>query len=319
MNTLKLGSTDAQVSQICLGCMNMGTRQNEEKSFALLDAYVEAGGSFLDTANNYAVWNEGGKGGESELVMGKWMKERGNRDQLFIASKVGFNVPGPGQTWDDSASLSAQTIQQECEGSLKRMGIDTIDLYYAHVDHRPTPMEETLEAFDRLVKAGKVRYLGASNYLAARLERAHWISSTNGWAEYCCVQQKFSYLRPKPGADFGIQVNVNADLLDYVRNNDMTTLAYSPLLSGSYTNDAKSIPDQFKGPDSDARLAALAEVADAHGATRNQVVFAWMLQGAPPIIPVVGASSLEQLTENLGAADLTLTKEQVEKLTNAGS
>ncbi|MBN1220663.1 MAG: aldo/keto reductase [Anaerolineae bacterium] len=214
-------------------------------------------------------------------------------------------------------SLSAQTIAQEIEGSLKRLGIDYIDLYYAHKDHRPDPLEETLEAFDRLVKAGKVRYIGASNMLAWRLERAKHLSRARGWAEYCCVQQRFSYLRPKPGADFGAQVSANDDLLDYcTQNNDITMLAYSPLLGGCYTRPDRPIPEQYQSPDADARLAVLKMVAEDLGATLSQVIFAWMRQGTPTIIPLIAASTPKQMAENIGSLEVELGQEQLEVLTS---
>jgi aryl-alcohol dehydrogenase-like predicted oxidoreductase len=132
---------------------------------------------------------EGFKGGESETILGAWMKERKNRDQVFIASKVGFGYQ------DVPISLRADIIEKECNKSLERLGIETIDLYYAHNDDRDTPLEETLEAFSRLMDAGKVRYIGASNYLAWRLEEAHWLSLVNEWPEYCCIQQRHTYIR----------------------------------------------------------------------------------------------------------------------------
>ena len=189
MRTVTLGTSGAQVSALCLGAMFFGTRNDEATSFALLDQYVGAGGTFIDTANIYAHWVEGFQGGESEALLGRWLKARGNRNSIFLASKVGFNYPAAPR------SLAARHIIQEAEKSLTRLGVDTLDLFYAHVDDYRTPLEETLEAFDRLVQTGKVRTIGASNYLAWRLEKARWISRTNGWAEYCCVQQRYSYLR----------------------------------------------------------------------------------------------------------------------------
>ncbi|HSR29136.1 MAG TPA: aldo/keto reductase [Anaerolineae bacterium] len=311
MKTLPLGRTGAEVNALCLGCMDFGTNVDEERSFQLLDQYIEAGGTFLDTANNYSYWNEGGVGGESEALLGRWFRERRNRDRIFLATKVGFN------TLDVGHSLSAETIVRELDGSLKRMGTDYVDLYYAHKDHRADPLEETLEAFDRLVTAGKVRYIGCSNTLAWRIERARTISRSHGWAEYCCVQQRFSYLRPKPGASFGNQVSANADLLDYCRQKqDVTFLAYSPLLGGCYTRRDKSIPEQYQGPDADARMVALRRVAKDVGATPNQVVYAWMLQGKPNIVPLVAASNKEQMAENLGSLEVKLSREQMELLTN---
>lgn len=291
--------------------MDFGTRVDKRQSFRLLDQYLEAGGTFLDTANNYAYWNEGGVGGESETLLGRWLKERKNRHKLFLATKVGFNTPDVGH------SLSAKTIVTELESSLRRMGIEHVDLYYAHKDHRADPLEKTLEALDRLVAAGKVRYIGCSNTLAWRIERAKTISRANGWVEYCCVQQRFSYLRPKTGASFGNQVSANDDLLDYCRENgDVTLLAYSPLLGGSYTREDKPLPVQYRGPDSDARMAVLKQIATDEGTTPNQIIYNWMLQGTPRIIPLVAASTDEQLRENLGALDIRLSREQLELLTN---
>lgn len=311
MKDVPLGQTGVEVSSMCLGCMDFGTRIGGGLSFQLLDQYWGAGGRFLDTANNYAVWNEGGVGGESEALLGRWMKARGNRDQAFLATKVGFNTPavGPG--------LSARIIAQEVEASLRRLGTDYIDLYYAHKDDRETPLEETLEAFDRLVRSGKVRYIGGSNIMAWRLERARRISRANGWAEYCCVQQRFSYLRPKPGADFGKQVSANEDLIDYcIDNRDVTLLAYAPLLGGCYVRDDRPVPEQYRGPDAEARLAALRTVAQETGATMSQVVYAWMLQGTPTVIPLVAASTEQQLRENLGALDIQLSWAQLVVLTD---
>ena len=306
MRTVPLGDTGVEVSALCLGAMYFGTRQNQAESYRLLDHYVGAGGTFIDTANIYAHWAEGGRGGESEPVLGAWMRERGNRDRLFIASKVGFEMPGV------ERGLRAQQIEEECEKSLRRMGIDTIDLYYAHVDDRVTPMAETLEAFHRLVQAGKVRFIGASNFRAWRLEEARWLSAQNGWTNYCCIQQRYTYLRPKHGASFGGQVVANEDLRDYCRSRPITLLAYSALLAGAYTRADRAIPDEYAGPDTDARLAALNQVAAAQNATPNQVILAWMLQH--DIIPLIAASTIEQMQENLDALDLHLSDEQMQRL-----
>jgi aryl-alcohol dehydrogenase-like predicted oxidoreductase len=310
MRTVTLGTSGAQVSALCLGAMYFGTRNDEATSFALLDQYVAAGGTFIDTANIYAHWVEGFQGGESEALLGRWLKARGNRNSIFLASKVGFNYPAAPR------SLAARHIIQEAEKSLTRLGVDTLDLFYAHVDDYRTPLEETLEAFDRLVQTGKVRYIGASNYLAWRLEKARWISRTNGWAEYCCVQQRYSYLRGRRGVSFEPQVEANDDLVSYTRMEGVTLLAYSVLLGGAYTRSDRAFGDQYLGPDSDARLAALRAVADETGATANQVVLAWMLQQG--VLPLIAASTREQLQENLDALDVTLSDEQLTRLNAAG-
>jgi aryl-alcohol dehydrogenase-like predicted oxidoreductase len=313
MRTVSLGGTDVRVSAFCLGTMYFGSRTDRETSYRLLDRYVETGGSFLDTANIYARWVPGFKGGESETLLGEWMRERGNRSQTFVATKVGFQYPGV------ERGLRAHQIEVECEKSLQRLGVDAIDLYYAHVDDRDTPVEETMEAFDRLVKAGKVRFIGASNFLAWRLEEARWVSQTHGWAEYCCIQQRYSYIRPKPGASFDPQIAANDDLLDYCRVRDITMLAYSPLLNGAYTRADRAFSGQYLGPDTDVRMAALQAVAAEVGATANQVVLAWMVQSDPPVIPLVAASTVEQMGENLRALEIALSPEQMARLNEASA
>jgi aryl-alcohol dehydrogenase-like predicted oxidoreductase len=313
MKKLALGDSGVEVSAFCLGTMYFGTRTDKKTSYRLLDHFVEAGGSFLDTANIYARWVSGGVGGESEALLGEWMRERKNRSDMFIATKVGFEYPGV------ERGLRASQIEAECEKSLKRMGIDAIDLYYAHVDDRDTPMEETMAAFDRLVSAGKARLVGASNFLAWRLEKARWVSQTHGWAEYCCVQQRYSYIRPKPGASFGAQIAANDDLLDYCRTRGLTMLAYSPLLSGAYTRADRFFAEGYLGPDTDARLAALKAVSTEVGATANQVVLAWMQQSDPPVIPLVAASTADQMRENLGALEIELGAEQMARLNVASA
>lgn len=310
MRTMTLGTTGVDVSALCLGAMYLGTKQDEALSYALLDQYVDAGGTFIDTANIYAHWIEGFKGGESETLLGRWMKARGNRDRLFIASKVGFEYSQQGR------GLTAEQIVTECERSLKRLDIGTIDLYYAHKDDESTPLEESLEAFDRLVKAGKVRYLGASNYSAWRLEKARWTSRVNGWAEFGCVQQRHTYIRTRRGQHVLPQLEADQNLLDYCAAEGVTLLAYSALMGGAYTRSDREVPPQYQGPDTDNRLVALRDVAREQKATRNQIVLAWML--AHGVLPLIAASSHEQLAENLGALEIMLSEHQLARLDVAG-
>jgi len=312
MKTVPLGNTGENVSNLCLGAMYLGTRQSKTESFELLDQYFDAGGSFVDTANIYAHWVDGFKGGESELMIGAWMKERKNRDKIFIASKVGFGYQ------DVPMTLNADTIEQECNKSLKRLGVDTIDLYYAHNDDRETPLEETLEAFLRLVDSGKVRHIGASNYLAWRLEEARWLSLTNEWPEYCCIQQRHTYIRRRNGTTFYPQIAANEDLLDYVKNRGITLLAYSALLSGAYTRPDRQFGEQYRGTDTDNRLETLKTIAAETGATPNQVILAWMLKSEPAVIPLIAASTSDQMQENIDTLKITLTPDQLERLDNAG-
>lgn len=311
MRSILLGNTGVKVSVLCLGTMYFGTRNDEETSYRLLDKYIDAGGNFLDTANTYSFWIPDSIGGESETLLGKWMTERRNRSHLFIATKVGFACPGVDQ------GLRRHQIEKECEKSLRRLGIETIDLYYSHIDDRSTPLEETMEAFDRLIRAGKARFIGASNFQAWRLEEAHWLSQTHGWAEYCCIQQRYSYIRPNPGGRFYPQVVANDELLDYCLAKGITLLAYSPLLGGAYTRTDRSVQVQYLGPDTDGRLAVLKSVSNEIGATANHVVYAWMMQSQPPVIPLLAASTLEQMEENIGALDIELSAEDMVCLNSA--
>jgi aryl-alcohol dehydrogenase-like predicted oxidoreductase len=314
MKTTVLGHSGEQVSALCLGAMYYGTKQTEAESQRLLDMYVDAGGRFIDTANVYARWIEGFQGGESESLLGRWLQARGHRDQLFIATKVGAPYG------DVPASLAAQHVEQEVEKSLKRLGIETIDLYYAHRDDRQTPQAEHLEAMNRLVQAGKVRYIAASNWLAWRLEGAWQIADAHDWAHHVAIQQKHSYLIPRAGWKPEGHPYANSDVLEFCAVRNLAVVAYSPLVKGAYTRADKTLPGAYTGPDNEARLAALKTVCAETGATANQVVLAWLMQQtAPTVIPLFSASTPEQMTENLDAVELTLTDDQMQRLTEAGT
>ncbi len=313
MKTVPLGKSGASVSSICLGAMFFGSKTDRSRSFSLLDCYVDAGGLFIDTANIYAWWVPGFSGGESETVLGDWMRQRKNRSRLFLASKVGF---GYGNV---KVGLTASLIKSECEKSLRRLGVETIDLYFTHVDDRTTPQEETLEALHRLVGEGKVRFLGASKFLAWRLSEAEGICRAHSWAGSCCVQQRYSYLRPQPGTTFGAQIAANDDLLDYCQAQGMSLLAYSPLLGGVYGRSDRSVPDQYRGSDTEARMARLKAPARDLGKTENQLVLAWLMQSRPAAIPLAAGSTVEQLREDLEAGEIKLTPDQMALLSSGGA
>lgn len=315
MKQIPLGQTGIDVSAFCLGCMFFGTLTDQEMAYQLADRYFEAGGRFYDTANNYAFWIDGATGDESETVLGRWLKSRKNRDQIILSTKVGARPTRPGGGRESWERLSARAIERAVEGSLTRLGTDYLDLYYAHIDDRRTPLEETLAAFDRLVTAGKVRAIGCSNLMTWRIEQARSISHLHGWAAYCCVQQRYSYLQPRSGATFETQVAASQELLDYCQvHEDFSLLAYSPLLSGAYTRQDVVLPPQYRSSDTEARLSALATVAAETGATPNQVVLAWLHQSTPSVIPVIAASNKTQLDENLGALHVHLTGEHMRML-----
>jgi aryl-alcohol dehydrogenase-like predicted oxidoreductase len=310
MKRIKLKQTGVEISALCFGTDSIGSKIDEETSFLLLDKYVELGGNWIDTANMYATWLEGCSGGESETTIGKWMRSRRNRDQLFIATKAGFDY---GRT---EAGLSAEQIRAECDKSLKRLGVDYIDLFYAHRDNRATPLQESLEAFDGLVRAGKVRQLGASNYETWRLAEALTLSSQNGWSPFSVVEQRHTYLRPRHGASFSPQVVVNSEMIDCCQSRHLTLVAYSVLLQGAYSREDRPIPAQYAGPDAEQRMEALESVARQVGASTNQVVIAWLL--ATDAVPIIAGSKVEQIEENVGALDLALSPEQIQRLSSAG-
>ena len=313
MKSVALGNTGESVSLPCLGTMQFGGTTDEETSRAILDHYFGEGGSFLDTANIYSYGRPNCVGGESEEILGRWMRDRGSRSDFFIATKVGMVYP------ECEKGLKAEQITTECEKSLKRLGIETIDLYYAHADDRATPLEESLVAFDKLKDAGKVRFIGASNYQTWRLAEALEVSRHNGWAEYCCIQQRYRYLRPRPGAVFNPQVAVTEELLDMSTTTGLPIIGFAPLLKGAIAGRSdKPIWAQYDWPDSHARMAELKSVAGEIGATQAQVALAWMITGPAVVIPLVAAGSVDQLKENLGAFTLELDSALVERLNAAG-
>ncbi|NUT48515.1 MAG: aldo/keto reductase, partial [Saccharothrix sp.] len=291
MRRQRIGSLE--VSALALGTLPFGKGVDERTSFAIMDRYAEAGGTFLDTSNNYVFW-DGGTGDESEETVGRWLAARGNRDELVVATKVGARPRTPGTGLENAEGLSGDTIRGAARESLRRLGTDRIDLYYSHVEDRGVTVEDTLGGFASLVEAGVVREIGASNHATWRLERARAVSRANGWPLYTAVQERYSYLRPRPGVRLpeGGHVHMTDELLDYAAaEGDVTLVAYSALLSGRYRD--KPLGQEYDHPGTTRRLRVLGEVAAETGATVNQVVLAWLLR--QDIIPLVGATSVAQL------------------------
>jgi aryl-alcohol dehydrogenase-like predicted oxidoreductase len=336
MQTIELGRTGQRVSAMALGAMQMGGATDERDSVYMLNRYFEAGGSFVDTANCYEWWRQPGSlGGQSEELLGRWMREGNRREQVFLATK-GSAVPifSP-ELWDDQGQpnwelarrtfegAGADTLRHALDGSLRRLGTDHVDLYYVHVDDRSTPLEETLEALHGLVQAGKVRHLGWSNVRTWRLERIRQLCERNGWTLPVAVQQQHSYLRPAASADTASIVDF--EQLDYLREHpDQTLVAYSPILKGVYDSAAKRdghwMMENYTGPDADARLAVLADVAAEVGVKPNQLVLAWLLhQESPRVLPLIGPRTREQFDDALPALDVKLTDDQLRRLDNAGA
>jgi aryl-alcohol dehydrogenase-like predicted oxidoreductase len=313
MQKVKLANSEISVSALALGTDLIGSKIDRETSFRLLDLFREQGGTFIDTGNFYAAWLPGCQGGESEATIGQWMKDRAARSEMVISTKLGFDYPGcPG-------GLSAVEIERECEKSLRRLQTERLDLFYAHRDDPQTALEETMSAFDRLIRAGKVRVIGASNLRVWRIAEANTVSRDHGWTRYSVVEQRHTYLRPRHGADFGPQICINEDLEDYCRAGGLTLVGYSVLLQGAYTRSDRPMPAQYAGPEADERLAALREVAKEVGADPNQVIIAWMRQSDPPVLPIIAGSQPEQLRQNIGALGITLSEDQMQRLNTAGN
>lgn len=324
--TIGDGPSTREVSAIALGAMKLGGTVDDETSFAILDRFVEAGGTFIDTANNYMFWEPGCSPGDSEALVGRWREARGSAATggLTIATKLGARptVEGGGvESWE---GLSEQAVRNAVTGSLERLRTDRLDLLYPHVEDRTVPLEETLGTLADLVSGGSVDLIGASNHAAWRLERARGLGAANGWPRYTALQLRYSYLRPRfdvPLPELG-HVHVTPDHLDFVRAENAAQrptalVAYTPLLNGAYARSDRELSKAYDHPGTAQRRAALAEVAAQTGATANQVVLAWMIDHDPPIIPLVGVSTVAHVGEAVAATDLKLTDDQRELLDHA--
>ncbi|MEV4050907.1 aldo/keto reductase [Amycolatopsis sp. NPDC049688] len=302
----KLGNTDLDVYGLNLGGNVFGWTADEPQSHAVLDAYAAAGGNFVDTADLY------GGGGRSEEIFGRWLAARGRRDDFVVATKVGG--------WPERPGLSAKNIQAAAEDSLRRLQIDHIDLYYAHIDDRETPLEETLGAFDALVRAGKVRYLGASNYTAERLAEALSISDQNGFARYAALQPHYNL----------VERDYERDLAPVVEREGLATLPYFALAKGFLTGKYRTKDETGDSPRAaraasyldaggERVLAALDEVAAAHGVSVASVSLAWLRQQPTVAAPIASARTPEQLADLTASVALELTEAEITALSDAAS
>jgi aryl-alcohol dehydrogenase-like predicted oxidoreductase len=310
------------VSRLVLGTMYLGTRTDEATSRALLDRFLAAGGRTLDTANCYAFWvDPSGHGGASERVIGRWLAaEPSRRDRVELATKVGVEpLDAPRADGHLVEGLSAEVVRAGCEASLRRLGVDVIDLYWAHGEDRGTPLEETVEAFGSLVADGAVRRLGVSNHPTWRVERGRALAEARGLEPWTALQLTTSYVHPRPGAAvegkdhrFGF---VTDETVDYVSEHpDLELWAYSPLVQGSYDRPDRPFPQAYRHPGTERRLAVLDDVAQAHGVPRSVVVLAWLLASRPEVRPILGVSSVEQLESALRVADVDLAPDELAAL-----
>ena len=313
----RLGRTGLKVSPLCLGSMNFGWTADDETSFAVMDAFAEAGGNFIDTADVYNRWVEGHIGGESEGVIGRWLQARGNRSQMIIATKVrGQMGPGP-----NDQGLSRRHIFDACDASLRRLQSDTIDLYQTHYFDADVPIDETLEALDRLVQQGKVRYVGCSNYPAWRLMEALWTSDKCGLARYNSIQPHYNLVN---------RAEFERELAEVCLANGIGIIPYSPLaggfLTGKYSRDrdtdsvrAESVRQRYFNDAGWKVLDAVRAVNVELDTTPLAVSLAWLLAQPGMTAPIVGANTVEQLQGSLAALDVDLTAAQMETLNNASA
>ncbi|WP_338600927.1 aldo/keto reductase [Saccharopolyspora sp. SCSIO 74807] len=307
----KLGATDLDVFPICLGTNVFGWTADRDDTFAVLDAYLAAGGNFLDTADLYMANAPGNSGGESEALIGEWLRSRGTRDQVVIATKVGMLPDRPG--------LSAQNIRAAAEDSLRRLGVDHLDLYYAHRDDESVPQEETMAAFDELVRSGKVRHLAASNFSAQRLESALAISDQHGLARYQALQPHYNLVE---------RAGYEDDLAPLAEREKLPVLPYFALAKGFLTGkyrpgDTSSDSPRAEGARDylDERgvkvLTALEEVATLRGVPEAAVALAWLRARPNVAAPIASARNTGQLGALLSAAELELTADELDRLTTA--
>jgi aryl-alcohol dehydrogenase-like predicted oxidoreductase len=306
----RISNTDLDVFPLCLGGNVFGWTADEANSFAVLDAYAAAGGNFIDTADVYSSWASGHVGGESESTIGRWMAARGNRDAMIIATKVA--------KLETRKGLSAANIAAAAEDSLRRLATDRIDLYYAHEDDQSVPLEETLGAFDALIREGKVRYVAASNYPAERLDEALTMSARDGLASYVALQPEYNLVaRAYEGELRNVCVKHSLSCIPYF------ALAMG-FLTGKYRADGAAVDSPRAAGASrylnERGLAVLAEldtIAAARGTTVAAVALAWLAAQPTIAAPIASARTPEQLAALLPMATLRLTAEELDRLTSA--
>lgn len=316
MTTLRrLGATDLHIAPLVLGGNVFGWTADEATSFAVFDAFVAGGGTMIDTADVYSAWVPGHTGGESEAVIGAWLKRSGKRGQVQIATKVGM-LPGEG-----GDKLAPARIAAACDGSLTRLGVETIDLYFAHQDDDATRQEDALAAFSKLIDAGKVRALGASNFHAGRLKSANDLARTHGLPHYHVLQPEYNLVS---------RHKFEGELQSYCVEHNIGVVPYYGIASGYLTGKYRSSADfgksvrggrmqAFMDGSGPAVLAAMDEVAEETGATLAQIALAWLAAQPAVTAPIASATSVAQVEELLGSMELTLTAGQLERLTVAGA
>jgi aryl-alcohol dehydrogenase-like predicted oxidoreductase len=306
-------------SQIVLGTMDFGTRVGSDEAFAILDSFVAGGGVWLDTANCYSFWNDpSGVGGASERLIGSWLSARpGARDAVRIATKVRQN-PLIAHSWPQSAEgLSAHAVHAGVEESLERLGVDHIDLLWAHAEDRTVPLEETVGAFGELVAKGVALRVGAANHAAWRVERARSLAREQRVEPWTALQLRHSLVQPRPLTplmEAGHRM-LTPDDLDLARSEGLAVWSYTSLMWGSYVRADKPLPQAYDHPGTARVLAVLDDIAGELSAPRTQVVLAWLMRQG--VDPIVGASRVEQIEQALAARHVRLDEEHMARFAEA--
>ncbi|MET0184563.1 MAG: aldo/keto reductase [Achromobacter sp.] len=316
MQRRALGRSGLTVPPLTFGGNVFGWTVSEVDAFSLLDALVDAGLNFIDTADVYSRWVPGNRGGESEVIIGRWLEKTGKRDQVIIGTKVGMDM-GPG-----AKGLAPAYINRAVDDSLARLHTDYIDLYQSHEDDESTPLADTLGAFAKLIEQGKVRAIGASNYTSIRLSEALIESERHGLPRYESIQPEYNVYSREP-YESGIQAVATAQ--------DIGVIPYFALaagfLTGKYRSAAdagkslrgKTIVEKYLNPRGERILAALDQVAESSGATLGQVALAWQMAQPGITAPIASATSLEQLNELVAAAHLKLAPADIDVITQASA
>jgi aryl-alcohol dehydrogenase-like predicted oxidoreductase len=315
MRKRQLGKSAIEVAPLMLGGNVFGWTADEATSFKILDAFVDAGLNFIDTADSYSTWAPGHQGGESETIIGNWIKQSGKREKIVIATKVGAEIPGQGK------GLSKAWIMRQVEGSLQRLQTDRIDLYQSHRDDPTTPVEETLAAYADLVQQGKVRVIGCSNFTAERIRESLVASRKHNWPRYESLQPHYNLYE---------RAAYETTLEPLALQEKLGVIPYYGLASGFLTGKYRSQDDLKKSPRGQAVkkylndrgfriLQALDQVAERHQSKPAQVALAWLMARENITAPIASATSVEQLNELAQATKLELDRESIEKLNKASA
>ena len=316
MHLRKLGNSSLEIAPLAFGGNVFDWTLDEKASFAMLDGLTDIGLNMVDTADVYSAWVSGNQGGESETIIGNWLKQSGKRDRVVLATKVGMPMA------DGSKGLSAGNIIKSAEASLRRLQTDCIDLYYAHLDDPDVPFEESLEAFSRLIKDGKVRYIASSNFQPARLQEALSVARTHNLPQFIAHQPEYNIYD---------RSSYEGELEQVCNENNLGVLTYFSLANGYLSGKYRTLEDvknskrgedfikKYMTPRGERIISALTDIAEQHQVPIASVALAWIIHRPGITAPIASATSMAQLNELANAVELTLTNADMNMLDEASS